>query len=152
MRLAIASFKLDLEVVHLRAADEARHEQVLRRAINLGRRADLHDLAGIEHHNPVSQRHRLGLIMGDIDRGTFELLVQPRDLGSGLNAQLSVEIAQRLIEQKRFGAADDRPADRHALCPGGAAQRRDCHKPSCRDKARSSGRPSQCRDPWAGHC
>ena len=53
--------------------------------------------------------------MGDVDRGDAEPLLQPRDLGAHLAAQLGVEVGQRLVEEERVGLADDRAAHRDAL-------------------------------------
>ena len=65
-------------------------------------RADLHESAAIEHGDPVGGRHRFGLIVGDIDRGDFEFLVQPANLEAHLFAQVRVQIAQRLVHQKNL--------------------------------------------------
>ena len=45
----------------------------------------------------------------------LEPLVEPRDLGARLNAQLGVEVGQRLVHQEHRGLADDRAAERDAL-------------------------------------
>ena len=69
------------ENIHLRRADELGHEQVDRSFIEFHRRADLLDDAVLEHHDAVGQRHRLDLVVGDVDHGgVLELLVQPGDL------------------------------------------------------------------------
>ena len=42
-------------------------------------------------------------------------LVQLLDLGAHLDAQLGVEVGQRLVEQEELGVAHQRPAHRDAL-------------------------------------
>ena len=55
--------------VHGRRADEAGDEHRRRVRIELERRADLLDAAGVHHHQHVGQRHGLDLVVGDVDRG-----------------------------------------------------------------------------------
>ena len=66
--------------VHLRAADEFRDKLVLRVAVELTRASCLHDHAFIQHDDPVSKRHRFGLVMRHIDCGDAKLVVKPRNL------------------------------------------------------------------------
>ena len=40
--------------------------------VDVARRADLRDRALAHHHDAVAERHRLGLIVGDVDRGDAE--------------------------------------------------------------------------------
>ena len=84
-------------------------------AVQGGRRPDLLEHPGAHHRDPVTQSHRLGLVVGDVDRGRLELLLDPRDLGSHLHAQLGVEVRQRLVHQEHLGVADDRAPHRDAL-------------------------------------
>jgi hypothetical protein len=53
--------------------------------------------------------------VGDVDRGRPQPLLDPRDLGPHLHAQLGVEVRQRLVHQEHAGVAHDRAAHRHAL-------------------------------------
>ena len=101
--------------VHRRAADEPGHEQVVRPLVELGRRADLLHDAALHHHDPVAERHRLGLVVGDVERGRRQRLLDARDLGAHLDAQLGVEVRQRLVHQERLGTAHDRATHRHPL-------------------------------------
>ena len=101
--------------VHRRGADEAGDEQVARVVVELLRRADLlHDAAAHDDH-PVTQRHRLGLVVGDVERRRAEGFLDARDLGAHLHAQLGVEVAQRLVHEERLGLTHDRAPHRHAL-------------------------------------
>jgi hypothetical protein len=101
--------------VHRRRADETGDEGAGRRRVDLFRRADLLDLAGVHHQHAFGQRHRLDLVVGDEQRGDAELAVQGLDLQPRLRAQLGVEVGQRLVEQEDLGLAHDRAAHRDAL-------------------------------------
>ena len=54
--------------VHRRRADERRDENVDRVVVELGRRADLLEHAVAHHGDPVAHRHRLDLVVRDVDR------------------------------------------------------------------------------------
>ena len=81
-----------LDQVHRRRADEGRDEGVGRVDVDLLRRPDLADLALVEHGNPVAQSHRLGLVVGDVDRRGAETALEMLELIAGGVAQLGVEI------------------------------------------------------------
>ena len=51
--------------IHCGRSNSAGDEGVDRLVINLGRGADLHQHALVQHTDPVAHRHRLDLIMGD---------------------------------------------------------------------------------------
>jgi hypothetical protein len=101
--------------VHGGRADEARHEQVDGRVVELHRGTDLLEHAGSHHGHAVAERHRLGLVVGHVDHRRAELLLQARDLGAHLNAQLGVEVRQRLVHEERRRVAHDGAPHRHAL-------------------------------------
>ena len=63
----------------------------------------------------VGHRHRLDLVVGDIDRGGLELLMQRLDLGAHVDAQLGVEVGKRLVEQEHLRIAHDGAAHGDAL-------------------------------------
>ena len=85
------------------------------RVVELERRADLLDAAAAQHHDLVGHRHRLDLVVRDVDHRRPQALVQRGDLRAHLHAQLGVEVRQRLVEQEDRRLAHDRAADRHAL-------------------------------------
>ena len=113
--VAVLAVQLRLEEVHRRAADEARHEQVGRRVVELHRRVDLLQHAAAHQRDAVAHRHRLDLVVGDVDGRRLQLVLDAGDLGAHLDAQLRVEVAQRLVHQEDLRAAHDRAAHRHAL-------------------------------------
>ena len=69
----------------------------------------------MHHDDAVGHGHGLDLVVGDIDGGGLQALVQRLDLGPHRHPQFGVQVGQRLVEQKHLGVAHDRPAHRHAL-------------------------------------
>ena len=103
------------EKIHLRTANELRHESIGGVAIEINRRADLLHPARTHDDNFVGERHGLNLVMGHIDHGRLQTLVQTGNFQTGLYAQSGIQIGQGLIKQKHFGIANNCPANRHAL-------------------------------------
>ena len=79
------------------------------------RRADLLEQAFVHDGDPLAHRHRLDLVVGDVDDGRLEPLVESRDLGARLDAQLGVEVGERLVHQEHRGLAHDGATERDAL-------------------------------------
>ena len=104
-----------IQEVHGGQADEAGHEQVGGRIIQLQGRADLLDIAHGHTHDPVSQGQGLDLVMGDVDHGGIQPLVQQQDLTAGGGAELGVQVGQGLVEEEQLGVADDGAAHGHTL-------------------------------------
>ena len=106
---------LGLEEVHARRADEAGDEEAVRIVVERERRADLLDPPGPQHDDLVGQGHGLDLVVGHVDHGRAQALVQLGDLQAHLDPQLGVEVRQGLVEEEDLGLAHDRPADRDPL-------------------------------------
>ena len=68
-----------------------------------------------EDRDPVAHRHRLGLIVGDVEGRRTDSPLQRRDLAPHLDPQLRVEVRERLVHQEGRRLANDRPAHRHPL-------------------------------------
>ena len=83
--------------------------------VELLRRRDLLELALAHDGDPVAHRHRLDLVVRDVDRRHAELVLEARDLGAHVHSELRVEVRQRLVHEVRRRLADDRAAHRHAL-------------------------------------
>ena len=64
----------------------------------------------LQHGDAVAHRHRLDLVVGDVHRGDAEPALEGGDLGAGLDAQLGVEVRQRLVHEEHLGMAHDAPA------------------------------------------
>ena len=86
--------------VHRRRADEAGDEPVLRVVVELLRRADLLDAAVVHHHHAVGQRHRLDLVVGDVDRGGAG--------PSGARCLISVRICTRSLASRFDSGSSNR--------------------------------------------
>jgi hypothetical protein len=69
----------------------------------------------LHHHDAVGQRHRLDLVVGHVDGGHRQLMAEVLDLRPGRDAQLGVEVRQRLVHQEHVGLAHDGAGQRHAL-------------------------------------
>ena len=90
-------------------------KRVARPLVDVARRADLRDAPVLHHHDAVAERHRLGLVVGDVDRGDAEAAQQLVDLEAQRIAQLGIERGQRLVEQQGAGLHRERARERHAL-------------------------------------
>ena len=67
------------------------------------------------HRDALAEGHRLGLVVRDVDGRDAEPLVQLRERRAHADAQLRVEVRERLVEQERLRLAHDRAAHRDAL-------------------------------------
>ena len=110
-----ALFQFDAENVHLRRADKAGHEEILREIVEVLRRIVLLHDAILHQHDARAHGHGLGLIVGDVDEGGLEALVELGDLRAHLHAQFGVQVGQRLVHQKHLWLAHDGAAQGHAL-------------------------------------
>ncbi len=63
----------------------------------------------------VRHGHGLHLVVGHVDEGGAQALVQLADLGAGLHAQLGVQVRERLVEQEDGRVAHDGAAHGHTL-------------------------------------
>ena len=104
---------------------------------------DLLQPSGGEHRDPVGHRHRLRLVVGDIDRGRRRALVQQLQLRAHLHAQHRVEVGERLVEQEHLRVAHQgRPSATRCRCP----------PDSCADSGRAAARGEQPRRRLARAC
>src|SRR5579883_3445869 len=83
--------------VHRRRAHEAGDEHIGRPIIDFARLVELLQFAVMHHGDARGERHRLDLVMRDIDRRLADALMQPLDLGAHFDAQFRVEIGERLV-------------------------------------------------------
>ena len=65
--------------------------------------------------DPRGERHRLDLVVRDVDGGLVEPLVELLDLGPHLDAKLGVEVGERLVEEEEHRIAHERAAHGDAL-------------------------------------
>src|SRR5882762_3465317 len=110
-----AGVHLARDEIHRWRTDEAGDELVRRVVVELQRRADLLDLARVHDDDLVRHGHRLDLVVGDVDRSRLQSLVQRLDLGAHRDAQLGVQVGERLVEQEHLRFSHDRASHRDAL-------------------------------------
>jgi hypothetical protein len=68
-----------------------------------------------EDRDAVAHRHRLNLVVGHVDGRDAEPALDQRDLRAYLQAQLRIELRERLVHQEHARLAQDRPPHRDAL-------------------------------------
>ena len=103
------------EEIHRGIAEKAGDEQIHGPLVDVHRRVDLLNDAAIQHDDALPERHRLDLIVRDVDHRRAERAMQPRDLGARRGSQLRIEIRQRLVEQEHLRMTHQRAAERDAL-------------------------------------
>ena len=96
-------------------ADKVRDKGVDRLVIDVLGRADLLDNAVVHHHHAVAHGQSFLLVVGDIDKGFFGLLLDFLQLELHAFAQLEVERAERLVQQNNIGIANQRARNGNAL-------------------------------------
>ena len=84
--------ELSGEEVHGRAADETRHEQIGRAVVQRLRRVELLQHAVPHDGDAVAHGHGLDLVVGHVDGGRLQSLVQLDEARSRFDAQLGVEV------------------------------------------------------------
>ena len=88
----LAAFEPGHSQIHCGRTDESGHEEVVRPLVQVGRVVHLLQHTVLEHGDPVSHRHGFDLVVSDVDGGGTESVLQGRDLGAHLHAQLGVQI------------------------------------------------------------
>ena len=104
-----------LEEVHGRDADEPGDERVGWLVVDLSGDPDLQYAPFVHDRDPVSQPHRLCLVVSDVDRGHIDLTLEELQLLARRMADLGVEVGQRLVHQEHLGPPDEGARDRHTL-------------------------------------
>ena len=90
-------------------------EQCLRLLENLVGAADLYQAPRARDADPIPQRQRLCVIVGDVDGRNLAQRFEGVELRTKLVADLGIEVTDRLIEQERFGLRHQGPAQRRPL-------------------------------------
>ena len=111
----VLALELCLDQVDRGRADEAGDELVHRLVVEHLRRVHLLQVAGAHHGDAVAHRHRLDLVVRDVDRGHAEPALELVDLGAQLDAELRVQVRERLVHQEGLRLTHDRAPHRHAL-------------------------------------
>jgi hypothetical protein len=87
----------------------------MRPVIELERRADLLHASITHDHDPVGHGHGFNLVVGDVHGRRAQPLMQRLDLRAHCDAQLGIEIRQRLVKKKDLRITHDGAAHRDAL-------------------------------------
>src|SRR5262245_7460343 len=93
----------DGRVEHVVSADKVGYKTSCRTFVNIFRSADLVELAPMENPNAVAHRHRLVLIVSDVDRCHSARLMQKSSRCARFLAQFSVEVRQRFVQEQQLG-------------------------------------------------
>lgn len=99
----------------IRGTDKIGHKGRARFEVDIARRTGLCDDAVLQQQHPIRQGQSLGLIMGHVDRGEANLLLQGADLGADLIAQLCVKVRQWLVKQHHARRNSQGAGQRDAL-------------------------------------
>ena len=92
--------------MHLEVLEDG-DEQVARVVVELTGGGDLLDDAVLHDDDAGAQRHGLGLVVGDVDDGGAQALMERGDLGAHLDTQLGVQVGERLVHEEDLGLTDD---------------------------------------------
>ena len=101
--------------VHLRSADESCHELIAGLVIQILGRIYLLYNTILHNDDSGTQGHSLGLVMGYIDDGSLQSLMQLGNLNTHLASQLCIQVGQRLVHKEYLRAADNSTAHSHTL-------------------------------------
>ena len=112
---AVLALEVGAHDVHRRRADELGDEEVHGPVVERLRHVELLQHAVAHHRHAVAEGHRLDLVVRDVDRRHGEGALDARDLGAHLDAELRVEVRERLVHEERLRLADDRPTHRDPL-------------------------------------
>ena len=102
-------------VEEIGVADKGGDETAARRLVDFGGRADLLDPPFVHDRDPVAQAHGLALVVGDVEKGGADLVVDDVQLDQHALAQLQVKRRQGFVEQQDLRLVDQGPGDGHAL-------------------------------------
>src|SRR5439155_839944 len=103
------------EEVHRRRADESRDEEVRGPLVQRFWCIELLQLPVVHDGDAIAHGHCFDLIVGDVDRRPANALMKLLQHRAGLDAQLRVEVGERLVHEEDGGLARDRTTDRDTL-------------------------------------
>ena len=101
--------------IHRRRSHESGDEYVGWAVVDDLRLVELLDRAMMHDRDARGERHRLDLVVRDIDGRLAHPQMQLLDFGAHVDAKLGVEVGERLVEQEKLGIANQRAAHRHPL-------------------------------------
>ena len=71
--------------------------------------------AAAHHSNPVRQRQRLDLVMGDVDHRVFQPLMQALDFHPQIGTQFGVKVRQGFVKQEHIDIPHQGPPNGNPL-------------------------------------
>ena len=107
--------RLDLSVHQVRHAQEVGHVGIGGLVVDLLGGAELDDAAVVHHGQAIGHRERLFLVVGDVQEGDPDLLLQRAQLDLEGAAELGVKRPERLVEQQHRRTQDQCPGQGDAL-------------------------------------
>ena len=114
-QLAVDNLGLAVQQVDAGIADEVRRFQINGVVVQFRGGGHLIQLAGLEQGDLGGHGQCLGLVVGHIDDGGTQFLMEALQLGTHINAQLGVQVGQRLVKQQQLGAGGYGTGDGHPL-------------------------------------
>ena len=102
---AVGLLHRDGSKIHRRRPEKTGDKAIGRLVVELERLADLLHQPVAHHDHAVAQGHRLDLVVGHVDRGSAEPVVQFFELDPHLHPQFGVKVRQRLVEQEHLRMA-----------------------------------------------
>ena len=73
------------------------------------------DPTGVHDGNPVAEAHRLSMVVGDIEEGDPDLVMDHVQLDLHPLPEFQVERGKGFIKQQHLGLVDERPGDGYPL-------------------------------------
>ena len=96
-------------------AHEVGEKERVRVQVELFRRCFLHDAAFVHDDDLVGDGKGFALVVGDVERGDAEALLQFADFFAHAAAQVGVEVGERFVEKQHFRLQDERAREGDAL-------------------------------------
>ena len=84
--------------------DEGGNEEICRTLINVLGSADVLDNAAVHNCNTVGNGHGFLLVMGNVNAGDANVVLNVLDNGTHFNTKLCVKVGERFVHQQHVGA------------------------------------------------
>ncbi len=104
-----------VEEVHLRRSYKACDELVAGEIVQITRTVYLLNETVLHNDDARTHSHSFHLVVGYVNKGRLQFVMQLAYLRTHSGTQFRVEIAQRLVEQEYLGLAHYRASQRYAL-------------------------------------
>ena len=95
-----------MDHVHLRRADKLRGKKIVGVMVDVCGACLLLDDAPVHQDDLGAHGHGFGLIVGNIDKGCFQPVMQFDQLRAHAYTKLCIQVGKRLVHQKYLGLFD----------------------------------------------